>query len=125
MDINACIFTGHINRLPEIRLKYDGMEYATFIIAVNEAFKSAKTGEFIQKTFWLRCVVFTTHIVQNVKRLNKGSKVEVHGRLSIREITDKNMLVQHETSLMVHKLVYHPRIIYDKPIEITDGNPKC
>src|SRR5713226_3439696 len=96
MKYNYCMFVGNAGRAPEIRTTNDGMQVASFSLAVstwsrevvgvaNAKAKAAKEGEPI----WLRIVAFGKLAETVEKFVKKGSQVLVAGRLSVREYTTK------------------------------------
>ena len=97
MNYNFCMFVGNAGRAPEIRATADGMQVASFSLAVsrwnrevagvaNAKATATKEGEPI----WLRIVAFGKLAETVEKFVKKGSQVLVAGRLSIREYTTKD-----------------------------------
>ena len=97
MKYNYCMFVGNAGRAPEIRTTNDGMQVASFSLAVstwsregegvaNAKAKATKEGEPI----WLRIIAFGKLAETVEKFVKKGSQVLVAGRLSIREYTSKD-----------------------------------
>src|SRR6266516_2804901 len=97
MNYNYCMFVGNAGRAPEIRATNDGMQVASFSLAVstwsreaegvaNAKAKATKEGEPI----WLRIVAFGKLAETVEKLVKKGSQVLVAGRLSVREYTTKD-----------------------------------
>jgi len=91
------MFVGNAGRAPEIRATNDGMQVASFSLAVstwtretegvaNAKAKATKEGEPI----WLRIVAFGKLAETVEKFVKKGSQVLVAGRLSVREYTTKD-----------------------------------
>lgn len=120
LDLDICIVSGTLKDHPEIRMSDNGHEYSIFTIAMHKKFKSTRTGEYIESVQWVRCVVFLKHIVEQSKLLRRGNKVQVHGCLSIVTKIDKNMVQHHQTSIVVDKLIYHQKAIYEKPEDLTN-----
>ena len=86
MNYNHCIFLGNAGRVPEIRTTNDGMQVASFSLAVSTWSKEVVgKGEPI----WLRIVAFGKLAETVEKFVKKGSQVLVAGRLSVREYTTK------------------------------------
>src|SRR5947199_7378679 len=97
MNYNFCMFVGNAGRTPEIRTTADGMQVASFSLAVstwnrevagvaNAKAKATKEGEPI----WLRIIAFGKLAETVEKFVKKGSHVLVAGRLSVRAYTTKN-----------------------------------
>src|SRR5947207_14731492 len=86
MNYNYCLFVGNAGRAPEIRTTTDGMQVASFSLAVSTWSKEAEgKGEPI----WLRIVAFGKLAETVEKFVKKGSQVLVAGRLSVREYITK------------------------------------
>ena len=86
MNYNFCVFVGNAGRAPEIRTTNDGMQVASFSLAVSTWNREAEgKGEPI----WLRIVAFGKLAETVEKFVKKGSQVLVAGRLSVREYTTK------------------------------------
>lgn len=87
MNYNFCMFVGNAGRAPEIRTTTDGMQVASFSLAVSTwSREREEKGEPI----WLRIVAFGKLAETVEKFVKKGSQVLVAGRLSIREYTTKD-----------------------------------
>ncbi len=87
MNYNHCIFLGNAGRAPEIRTTNDGMQVASFSLAVSTWSREAEgKGEPI----WLRIVAFGKLAETVEKFVKKGSQVLIAGRLSVREYTTKD-----------------------------------
>src|SRR5436190_10896760 len=87
MNYNFCVFVGNAGRAPEIRTTNDGMQVASFSLAVSTWNREAEgKGEPI----WLRIVAFGKLAETVEKFVKKGSQVLVAGRLSVREYTTKD-----------------------------------
>src|SRR5437667_2770022 len=87
MNYNYCLFVGNAGRAPEIRSTNDGMQVASFSLAVSTWSKEAEgKGEPI----WLRIVAFGKLAETVEKFVKKGSQVLIAGRLSVREYTTKD-----------------------------------
>src|SRR6266700_7407728 len=87
MKYNYCMFVGNAGRAPQIRATNDGMQVASFSLAVSTWSREAEgKGEPI----WLRIVAFSKLAETVEKFVKKGSQVLVAGRLSVREYTTKD-----------------------------------
>src|SRR6266700_5632419 len=87
MKYNYCMFVGNAGRAPQIRATNDGMQVASFSLAVSTWSKEAEgKGEPI----WLRIVAFGKLAETVEKFVKKGSQVLVAGRLSLQEYTTKD-----------------------------------
>src|SRR5258708_35643667 len=87
MNYNFCMFVGNAGRAPEIHTTADGMQVASFSLAVSTWNREAEgKGDPI----WLRIVAFGKLAETVEKFVKKGSQVLVAGRLSVREYTTKD-----------------------------------
>ena len=85
-DINTVILEGNLGADPEMRtIPSSGTAVANLSIATNEAWKDKQTGEQKEHTEWHRVVLFA-HLAEFArKRLHKGSRVLIRGRLKTRK----------------------------------------
>ncbi len=87
MKYNYCMFVGNAGRAPEIRTTNDGMQVASFSLAVS-TWNREQEGK--GEPIWLRIIAFGKLAETVEKFVKKGSQVLVAGRLSVREYTTKD-----------------------------------
>jgi len=80
---------GNVGRDPEIRSTQTGTQVANFAIATTERFKD-KSGERIEKTTWINCVVWGSLVKVIENYVDKGSKIAVTGKLEKRKWKDRD-----------------------------------
>lgn len=89
MSVNKVILLGFVGQDPKISNTQDGREIATFSLATNESWKDKSTGERKEKTEWHRIVVFSSGLVEVVKKyVKKGSSLYIEGAVRTRKWTD-------------------------------------
>src|SRR5437667_10951534 len=87
MNYKFCVSVGNAGRATEMRTTNDGMQLASFSLAVSTWNREAEgKGE----PMWLRIVAFGKLAETVEKFVKKGSQVLVAGRLSVREYTTKD-----------------------------------
>lgn len=84
--LNRVVLVGRLTKDPEFRTTPNGVDVATFTLAVNRNFKS-KNGE--QQADFINCVVFRKQAENVNNYLNKGSLAGIDGRLQSRSYENK------------------------------------
>ena len=79
---------GNLGSDPELRYSANGSAFLRFNVAANQRAKSA-TGEWTDKTEWMRVTVFGQRAESLGNLLQKGQRVYVEGRLEARPWTDQ------------------------------------
>lgn len=85
--LNNCTFMGRLTRDPELRRTQNNTAVVSFTIAVDRDFKpenGERETDFIDICAWRHTAEFVS------KYFGKGSMIVVHGRLQIRDWTDKD-----------------------------------
>ena len=85
--LNNCTFMGRLTRGPELRRTQNSTEVVSFTIAVDRDFKpenGERETDFIDIVAWRHTAEFVS------KYFGKGSMIVVHGRLQLRDWTDKD-----------------------------------
>lgn len=85
--LNNCTFMGRLTRDPELRRTQNSTAVVSFTIAVDRDFKpenGERETDFIDIVAWRHTAEFVS------KYFGKGSMIVVHGRLQIRDWTDKD-----------------------------------
>tara|TARA_Y100000361_G_C11162000_1_gene348068 strand:+ start:1757 stop:2164 length:408 start_codon:yes stop_codon:yes gene_type:complete len=83
--MNKHFIAGNVGKEPEIKRLDSGMTIANFTIAVNEYKKNKETGQTEQSTTWFNIVAFNQKAELVDKFVEKGKKLLIVGRVSIRE----------------------------------------
>ena len=82
-SLNKVILIGHLGGKPEVRETTGGKVVANFSLATSESW-SGKDGQRAEKTEWHRVVVWGQQAEAAEKYLDKGSLVNVEGKLQTR-----------------------------------------
>ena len=87
MNINTIHLGGNLTRDPEVRYSQGGTAFCSFSIAVNHSFKRGE--DWIEKTLFMRCVVFKEAATRFESQFKKGQACYVEGRFELNEWEDK------------------------------------
>lgn len=87
--MNKAIVCGNLGKDPEIRYTTDGQAVANLRVATTRKWKD-KRDEVREETTWHQVVVWGRSAEPCGKYLNKGDRVLVEGRISVREYTDRD-----------------------------------
>ena len=102
MFVNRVELIGNLGRDPEIRSTQQGKKIATLSIATSESWKDQQSGEWRERTEWHRVVVFNEGLAKVVeKRLEKGMKVRIEGKLRTRKWEDQSGQDRYSTEIHV------------------------
>ena len=81
MSINQVFISGNLTRDPELRKTAGGLPVLGFGVAVNDRRKNLQSGEWEDYPNCIDCTVFGTRAEHVAKRLAKGTKVCIQGKL--------------------------------------------
>ncbi|MBE6468923.1 MAG: single-stranded DNA-binding protein [Coriobacteriaceae bacterium] len=81
MGINRVCITGNLTRDPETRSTQGGTAILSMGVAVNDRCKDPATGEWGDRPNYVDCVMFGSRAEAVSRRLSKGSKVAIEGKL--------------------------------------------
>lgn len=82
MAINKVLLTGNLTRDAELRATHNEHKpVLTFTVAVNDRRKNPQTGEWEDYPNFIGCVLYGPRAEALSRRLTKGLKVAVEGRL--------------------------------------------
>ncbi len=79
--VNKVILVGNLTRDPDLRMTSNGVNVATFSLAINRPFANAQ-GE--READFINCVVWRKQAENLAKYCGKGSSIAVEGRLQTR-----------------------------------------
>lgn len=79
---------GNLGKPPELKYTPAGKAVCTFSVAVNEGTKQ-QDGSWENHTTWFKVTVFDKQAELANKKLTKGSKVYIDGKLKIKDYTNK------------------------------------
>ena len=102
--MNRVTVMGRLGRDPEIRYTQEGTPIANFNLAVDESYKN-RDGEKVEKTEWIKCVVFGKIAESVVTRfLAKGCRALVEGQLQTRKFQDQEGNDRYTTEVKVRNV---------------------
>lgn len=102
-DLNQCNFIGRMGKDPESRAMPNGNMVVNFTMAVGDDYKDKNTGQKVEQTEWVRCVVFGNLGEVVTKYCKKGSKVFVNGKMKTRQ-WEKDGETKYATEIVVNDL---------------------
>ena len=98
---NNVQLTGNLGSVAEITTFESGKKLARVSIAINEDYKA--DNKEVKKTTWIN-LAFWNEKTELVENLQKGDFVEVNGKLSIGEYTDKDGNKKQTTEVVIFDL---------------------
>lgn len=101
--INKVILIGNLGRDPEVRTLESGTKVARISMATNENYKD-KSGEWQTRTEWHDVVAWTYLADKADRKLKKGSKAYVEGKLTHRKYQDKDGIDRYVTEVRANVL---------------------
>ena len=99
--VNKVILVGNLGQKPEIRYTQTDSAVANLSLATSESWKDKETGEQREKTEWHKIVYFGKLAEIAEQYLDKGSKVDVEGKLQTRKWQDKETGADRYTTEVV------------------------
>lgn len=87
--MNKVFLSGNVGKDPDFRTLESGSQVLMFSIAINENYKD-KNGEWVDKTQWFNIVVWGKSAEYLSKKIFKGYKVLVEGKMSNRKYQAKD-----------------------------------
>ncbi|HEY5667684.1 MAG TPA: single-stranded DNA-binding protein [Candidatus Saccharimonadales bacterium] len=83
-SVNQVILLGNLTRDPELRQTPSGQSVVSFSLALNRAYKDAKTGDWQEATDYIDVVAWGPLAERVAQYLTKGRRALVQGRLQSR-----------------------------------------
>lgn len=99
--MNKVILSGHLGEDPVPRYMPSGQPLATASMATNERWRDKDSGETKESTEWHPLVIFGKPSENFTKICQKGSLVQIEGRLRTRTYTDKQKVTRRRTEIIV------------------------
>ncbi len=81
MSINVVTLSGNLGGDAELRSTAGGTFVLSFQLAVNDRQKDKSSGEWVDYTNWITCVLFGNRAQSLAGILAKGTKVAIEGKL--------------------------------------------
>lgn len=86
---NFVALSGNVTKDPELRYTASGTAVASFGMAVNRRWKNKQTDEWEERTSFFTVTLWADMAENASQSIEKGSRVDVRGRLEQREYEDK------------------------------------
>ena len=86
--MNCIQVIGRITKTPELRCTPTGKKVCTFAVAVRRDYKNKETDEY--ETDFFNVCVWEAKAEFVVKRMHKGERIGLSGKMQTRQYTDKN-----------------------------------
>lgn len=101
--MNVAMVSGHLGKAPELRYTQAGKPVCTFSLATTEKW-TGDDGQKHEQTEWHKIVVFGGQAEACGKYLDKGSLVEVEGKLQTRSWDDKDGVKRSTTEIVASRV---------------------
>lgn len=110
---NTVILTGNMGSEARI-IETEGSRFAAFSLATTDSYKD-ESGQWQEKdTIWHNILTFNPRVIELVKSLKKGTRIEVTGSLSYRPFEvvtgEGELITKKETSIIAGKIEQMPLI---------------
>ena len=115
MSLNKVMLIGNAAKELDVKSMQNGSKIANLNVATSEYWSDKTSGEKKTKTEWHRIVIYGNELIDMLqKRIVKGSKLYVEGKLQTRKWQNKAGVDQFITEILIQG--FHSKI------EILDGN---
>lgn len=104
-SLNKTMHIGRLGQDPKLQYLNNGTPVATFSIACDESYTD-KQGSKVEKTEWVRVVVWSRQAEMVANYLSKGRLVFVEGRLQTREWEDQNGQKRYTTEVVASRVQF-------------------
>lgn len=108
MSINRTVLSGNLTRDAELKTTRSQTSVLVFSLAFNEPRKNVSTGEWEQVPNFIDCTLFGKRAETLAKRLKKGTKVFIEGKLRWSR-WEYNGQVHTRISLVVSDIEFVPK----------------
>lgn len=99
------VIGGNLGQDPDLRYTQSGTAVANLSVGVTDyAGKDQQTGQAKHETEWFRVVVFGAHAEAMKSYAQKGTKVQVSGRMKTRKWTDQQGVERYNTELIANEV---------------------
>lgn len=109
MSINKAFLSGNLTREPELRQTAGGMQVLSFGVAVNDRRKNQQTGEWEDVPNYIDCIVFGNRADALSRRLSKGMRVYVEGKLRYSSWEAKDGSKRSKIEVVVDEVEFDPK----------------
>ena len=108
---NTAILTGNLGAEAQV-IETGSTTFAAIRLATTDSYKDEEKGEWVElETIWHNVIAFNPKVIQVLKSLKKGSRVEVTGSLSYRPYkvrVDEKEITKQEASIIARKVELAP-----------------
>lgn len=104
-DLNKVMVIGHLGRDPEMRFTSSGRPVASFCVATVRGWMN-NDGDYHEDTEWFHVVTWDGLAELCKKRLRKGERVYVEGRLQTRCWEGPDTERHYRTELVAHEVIF-------------------
>lgn len=101
---NSVILTGHLGKDVNIHTFESGKKKAEVTLATKERWKG-KDGQDKEETQWHNLVAWGTTAELMKKHLKKGQRVNIEGRLTYRNFTDKDGIQRTIAEVVINEFI--------------------
>jgi single-strand DNA-binding protein len=101
--LNMAQIIGHLGRDPEVRSTPEGTAVANLAVATNQTWKD-KSGERQERTEWHRVVLFGKVAEIAARFLQKGSLLDLQGRLQTRKWPGEDGEDRYTTEILADRM---------------------
>lgn len=106
-DFNQVIFQGRVTDDVKIKETPNGKKYCWFTVA-NNAPKKNQDGSFGEYTNFFNLVIFDEYAIRSEKKLWKGRRVMVVGKMIQNKWVDTNGGKHDELKIKVDRMIFDP-----------------
>ena len=111
---NTVKLTGNIGIEARIIEQENGTRFASLSIATTDSYKDADEHWQQKETVWHRVLVFNPQVIEVLKSLKTGTRIELDGSLSYRPfntvLDDGRSIQKQEVTIIAHKVTLKPLV---------------
>lgn len=111
---NTVKLTGNIGIEAKVIEQENGTRFASLSIATTDSYKDADEQWQQKETVWHRVLAFNPQVIEILKGLKTGTRVELDGSLSYRPfntvLDDGRSIQKQEVTIVAHKLTLKPLV---------------
>lgn len=110
---NTAILTGNMGSEARI-IETEGNRFAAFSLATTDSYKDDNDQWHEKETVWHNILVFNPKVIEMVKSLKKGTRLQITGALSYRPFEvvngDGEVFTKKEASIVAGKVEQAPLV---------------
>lgn len=103
-SLNRVVLIGNVGGDPDLRTAAGGSRVATISVATSRRWTDP-SGRSREKTEWHRVVVWAPLVEVIERRLRKGERIYVEGRVEYRSFADRSGRRRHVTEIVAEDLI--------------------